>query len=501
MAILEESERDVAHAVAGLLDCNPFEPQRVELERRALGDAFVGDGPGWRSGNDDSYINPNTARLRQRIEELVANVARRTAAGASIAPEEVDAYRGTALYLLWLRYEDPLYELVVHDESAAEPPAPVEFYPAFANDVVDLLAPLPGPALDPAILFAHGFQARRAFHLIFRRLFGSSMAAMRLRAAAWYAIFSGAPLLDRMHLVDRIRNIPTLITGESGTGKDLVARAIGLSQFIPFDAATRRFACRASQRFVAVNLTAFSPTVIESELFGHVRGAFTGADQQRTGWLETAGAEGAVFFDEIGDLDPTVQVKLLRVLQNRVFHRVGDSRPVALASKIVAATNRDLEDEVAHGRFRQDFYRRICTSRIRTPSLREQLADDPDELAALLLVAAQRVVGTQHAAEYAERAMDFVRTRLGTSYPWPGNMRELEECVTSVFVRHEFVPSRLNTPAEALAAAIERGDLTAKELLRRYAAIIARATSSQREAAQRLGLDRRALSRLLKEPE
>lgn len=501
MGIFDDTDRDAAAAVAGLLDANPFTTQRVELERTALGEDFSEYGATWQFGDDADFVNPNTAVLLGRTERLVTEARGRVVAGAGADKPELEVYRGAALYLLWLRYEDPLYALVVDDEEAAGPTPQVAFFESFARDVDDLLDPLPqelkGPSLEAPTLFAHGFQARRAFHHIFRKIFGGSLPAIELRAAAWSAIFSGASFLDRIDLAERIRNIPTLITGESGTGKDLVARAIGLSQLIPFDTDERRFTHRAVEQYVPVNLSALSPTVIESELFGHRRGAFTNAEHDHTGWLETAGADGAVFFDEIGDLDPTVQVKLLRVLQNRVFQRVGDTTPRPFASKIIAATHRDLPADVAQGRFRADFYRRICTNRIRTPSLRTQLAETPDDLEKLLHVAAQRVVGPDHAAHYAAQARTFVTEALGIDYAWPGNLREMEECVTSVFMQHEFVPSNLDEPGDTLRAAIDKGELSADELLRIYAQSVMNQCGSQREVARRLGLDRRAVKRLL----
>ena len=149
------------------------------------------------------------------------------------------------------------------------------------------VAPVPadGEPVDPAHLFALGFQARRAFHHIFRQIFGASLPAARLRARVWRSVFTHNVRRYRTVLYDRMDDIPTLITGESGTGKELVARAIALSRYVPFDARTHAFAADPGAGFWAVNLSALSPTLIESELFGHRRGAFTGAVLDRPGWL------------------------------------------------------------------------------------------------------------------------------------------------------------------------------------------------------------------------
>ena len=157
----------------------------------------------------------------------------------------------------------------------------------------------------------------------------------------------------------------TLITGPSGTGKEFVARAIAYSRYIPFQPRTLTFQVHPEEGFYAVNLAALSPSLIESELFGHRRGAFTGAATDRKGWLEVCPSHGTVFFDEIGDLEPTLQVKLLRVIQTRRFQRVGETESREFHGKIIAATNRNLGDAIRQGEFREDFYYRICSDLVR----------------------------------------------------------------------------------------------------------------------------------------
>jgi DNA-binding NtrC family response regulator len=295
-------------------------------------------------------------------------------------------------------------------------------------------------------------------------------------------------------LYDRMGDYTTLITGESGTGKELVARAVGMSRYIPFDPKSRTFAGDFAGSFHALNLSALSPTLIESELFGHRRGAFTGALEDRAGWLEVCPPTGTVFLDEIGELDPVIQVKLLRVLQTRTFQRLGDTRTRHFQGKIIAATNRDLAAEMAAGRFRQDFYYRLCSDMIRTPSLREQLADSPGELRSLVLFVARRLAGAE-AEPVAEEVVRWVSKHLGDGYAWPGNFRELEQCVRNVLIRHEYRPPQTSpaTPAAALAAELAEGRITAEQLVRRYCAIVYQSTRNYEETARRLGLDRRTV--------
>lgn len=156
-----------------------------------------------------------------------------------------------------------------------------------------------------------------------------------------------------------MHDLTTLITGLSSTGKELVVQA-GATRYVPFDPARRVFAEDFTASFFLLHLAALPDTLVESELFGHRRGAFTGAVQGRAGWLETCPALGTVFLDEIGELELAIQVKLLRVFQAPTFHRFGETRERPFRGKLVTATNRDLALEIDAGRFREDLFYRLC---------------------------------------------------------------------------------------------------------------------------------------------
>ena len=203
-------------------------------------------------------------------------------------------------------------------------------------------------------------------------------------------------------------DVPVLITGESGTGKELVARAI------------HRHSRRVSTPLVSVNVAALSPTLVESELFGHVRGAFTGADTARRGLLELA-HDATVFFDEIGDISLGIQVKLLRVLEQHEVTPVGDTKPRTTHFRVIAATNRDLAKAVEQGRFREDLFFRLAAFEITLPPLRKRVEDIP-LLADHFLTLARAAGGT--ATGFASSAMEEICRR-----PWPGNVRELRHAV------------------------------------------------------------------------
>jgi two-component system, NtrC family, response regulator AtoC len=204
-------------------------------------------------------------------------------------------------------------------------------------------------------------------------------------------------------------SVSILVTGESGTGKELVARTL-------HDASV------PEHPFVAVNCSAIVATLLESELFGHEKGAYTGADTAREGKIELAG-EGILFLDEIGDMSQDLQAKLLRVLQEREFERVGGSQLIPFKGRIVAATNRDLPKMVAEGAFREDLYYRLAVSTIQVPALRERRSDIPS-LVEHILSALNRELHKE-LREIEEGAVHRLQ-----AYDWPGNVRELINVLT-----------------------------------------------------------------------
>ena len=493
-------EREVATALAELTYCNPFQRRRVELERAALGERFVDYDVVWHERGEAGRNNPNLDALESMAEELAGTLRERLHRRGKVAAEEARAYRDLVFYLLFNRHEDDLLALVV---TAAEGRARGAFpaWPDFRRELEHYLEPLPNPLakeMDPAHLCACFFQVRRAFHHIFRFILGSSAPAARLRAEVWHSIFGHDLRRYYRTLHACIGDITTLVTGPSGTGKEVVARAIALSRYLPFEPSSASFAGALEGLFVPLNLSALSPTLVESELFGHRRGAFTGAIENRTGWLESCPATGTVFLDEIGEVSPAIQVKLLRVLENRSFERLGESRPRRFEGKLVAATNRDLDRAMRAGRFREDLYYRLCGDLIRTPSLAERLASDPGELHHLVLFLARRIVGPDEAERLAAEVEAWVDARLGPGYPWPGNIRELDQCVRNVLLRQKYRPPAASPgldPGKRLAAEVAAGSLTLEELSACYAVLIHSRTASYSATGCRLGVDRRTVKR------
>jgi len=493
MSLLTETEQSFVDSVSRLAYCNPFLPERIEYERQALGAEFVDTGEVWHVGSDLDGRNPNVPRLNVRVEALAEDLRARLLTDRRVGKKEARLYRDLVIYLLYNRYED-LFRGVVEEGCSVE--RRIEFFADFRDDFTRFFK-LDGRTLQPESdathLFACFFQVRRAFQLIFRHIVGGSMPAARLRAAVWQSIFSHDMRRYRRSLYGHMGDITTLVTGPTGTGKELVARAVGMARYIPFDAETRRFAEDFEGSFYALNLSALSPTLIESELFGHRRGAFTGALEDRPGWLEVCPPLGTVFLDEIGEVETAIQVKLLRVLQTRVFQRLGEATDRKFQGKIIAATNRDPEAEMRAGRLREDFYYRLCSDLIKTPSLSEQLADSPDAMHQLVCHLTQRIAGAEEATALADEVESWIDHHLGHQYPWPGNVRELEQCVRNVMIRGEYRPQAPTTAEDDLGQRVLEGSLTADELLTRYVQRVYGQAGSYQEAARRLGLDRRTV--------
>jgi hypothetical protein len=491
MAFLHAEERAVARALTDLSLCNPFLPERVALERQVLGRDFADIGDVWHARPGPNHANPNVVSLAERATALADTLRGRLAKGAKLGADTA-LYDAVVLYALYDRTRPELSRLI---QGSAPSTGRIAVFDTLVKDLQHYLAFTDGPRRDPALVLALFFQVRRAFHFTHEYILGASAPAARLRAAVWQAIFTRDMGRYWRALHQRMQDVTTLIVGPSGTGKELVAQAIGRSRFIPFDPATQRFAQDFRQDFYPLNVSALPGPLVESELFGHKRGAFTGAVGDRRGWLELCPPLGTVFLDEVAEITPDIQVKLLRVLQARTFHRVGETGVRHFRGKLVAATNRDLAANMQAGRVRPDFYYRLCADVIETPTLAEQLRDAPDALGELLRALARRIVGEEEADGVAREAEAWIDQHLGRDYAWPGNVRELEQCVRNVMVRGTYRPPRVmaRSGPDELTAAIRAGSLSADALLRRYCTLVFASTGSYQETARRLGIDRRTV--------
>jgi two-component system, NtrC family, response regulator HupR/HoxA len=313
------------------------------------------------------------------------------------------------------------------------------------------------------------------------------------KRARYAGILGASPSMQELYaLIDSVApsDSTVLIQGENGTGKELVSRAI------------HQRSNRSGHRFVVTNCSAFNDNLLDSELFGHKRGAFTGAVADKVGLFETADL-GTFFLDEIGDMSPTLQVKVLRVLQEGTFNRVGDTETQKVDVRIIAATNRDLSAMVAAGEFREDLYYRINVINVGLPALRDRRGDVP------LLVDA--FLDKQAKGRPKKLAPECLQRML--EYPWPGNVRELENEIERLVVLAGDAPTiseallspriRLFTPDPEVATGDVDSLPAAVEALERkmIGAAMRRHNGNKTRAAEELKVSRRNLIRLVQKYE
>jgi len=286
-------------------------------------------------------------------------------------------------------------------------------------------------------------------------------------------------------VLEMVKNVsPTtatvLITGESGTGKELIARAI------------HKNSLRKNSPFVVVNCVAFSPNLLESELFGHEKGSFTGAIARRIGRFEMANG-GTIFLDEIGEMDLTIQTKLLRVLQEREFERVGSSRTIKVDVRILSATNKDLKKEIEERRFREDLFYRLNVFNIDVPPLRERKEDIP--LIVEHLTGKYNKILNKKVKKVSAKAMELL-----LDYNYPGNIRELENIIerSMIMAKDEIINEKYFNFISKEEYIEKKGTLkeTEKELIIKY---LIQNKGNRTKTAEILGISRRSLQNKIKE--
>jgi transcriptional regulator with PAS, ATPase and Fis domain len=298
------------------------------------------------------------------------------------------------------------------------------------------------------------------------------------------AIISSPGMMQLIELVERISqtNAAVLITGESGSGKEVIARAV------------HHYSLRCAKPWVDVSCAALPEHLVESELFGYERGAFSGADSPKPGLFELA-HHGTLFLDEVGELEPRMQVKLLRVLDGVAYYRLGGTRKVTIDVRIVAATNQDLEHMVDTGRFRSDLYHRLGQICLRVPPLRERAED--------IVPLAEHFLRQTNSNRYLSSEAIEVLQR----HRWPGNVRELRNVVTkaAVLARGEEItgsdlvlaPQRAPVESATQVLTVPGANLDGMER-NTILSVLAQTNGHQQRAAELLGISRRTLSRKLK---
>lgn len=475
---LQNGERELFELVNQAAFINPFSERRLELDAR-IAQASPGAAPA-------STLDEALARLRAALDTMERN-----------GRADVRLFTGwdrgllqhAILFDLFHRFIEAFDRLIGLQNEAGEESLPVPF-------AGDLLAGLARRGFTPAEgerFLAIFYQLRRAFYFINRQLPGGSPCMRGLRVRLWNNIFTHDIRGYVDTLWEHMEDFSLLLLGETGTGKGTAAAAIGRSGFIPFEARRGRFAESFTRSFVAINLSQFPETLIESELFGHCKGAFTGAVEAHEGIFARCSPHGAIFLDEIGDAPQSVQLKLLKVLQERTFCPVGSHEVRRFRGRVIAATNGDLDALRRAGTFREDFYYRLCSDVVVVPPLRQRLAEEPRELEELLAAIFPRVAGGDDAG-LRDQVLGILRREPGSGYRWPGNVRELEQGIRRILVTGGGPVAAAPAPAaEWFAEALRETPVSAQDLLGAYCAMLHRRHGSYEAVARLTGLDRRTV--------
>jgi DNA-binding NtrC family response regulator len=484
---LEPADRELFEVVAQTAFCNPFSEERTKLDARIIGhplEPFC-----------ETHLDEMTQVISGRVQKLEAQGMAdvRKYSGA-----QRDLMQTVFLFELFHVYCRAIDQLILDQVKLGDQPAPVSF-------AGELLRRMRGRGIGQAEsvrFFAIFYQLRRAYHFIVRGLVGHSPCMREFRRHLWQNVFTREVRLYDRYLWDRMEDFSTLLLGETGTGKGTAAAAIGRSAYIPFDERRGCFAESFMRGFIALNLSQFPEALIESELFGHRKGAFTGAVEAHQGVLARCSPYGAIFLDEIGDVPVPVQIKLLQVLQERTFCPVGSHEPARFRGRVIAATNRRLETLRSAKLFRDDFFYRLCSDVIEVPPLRQRLMEDPEELPRLLHHALAGMMG-EPAKELVLPIEATIRQAVGADYPWPGNVRELEQAVRRILLTGGYTGSVSPKSAglrEQLVAGIEAGTLDADALLAGYCQVLYEREGTYEAVARRTKLDRRTVKSYLLKP-
>ena len=475
---LSAADRDFFAALGEVVFGNPFSPQRDELIVRLAPAAK----PGHLTNDREALARVVGPRLMPWLHDGLPAVRELGAQDRALLEPAV-------LYVCYHRNVPQLDALIERQATQGGTPLTVPF----ADEAIAQLVGGGVAEERAARYFAFYFQLRRAFYFINRGLAGECPSMQRLREALWNNIFTHDMRGYEAALWNRMEDFSTLLLGETGTGKGSAAAAIGRSGFIPYLPEQRRFAANFTETFIAINLSQFPEALIESELFGHRKGAFTGAIDHHDGVFARCSAHGALFLDEIGEVSIPVQIKLLQVLQERTFTPLGGHEKKRFAGRVIAATNQALAKMRGDGRFRDDFFYRLCSDVIEMPTLRQRIAESPSELKNLVQLMVARITGAENPELVAE-ATEALNANLPRDYAWPGNVRELEQAVRRILLTGRYAPQLADVAldeSEVLLDRMRRGELTSTELLAHYCAILHRKFGTYAKVAELTGIDPR----------
>lgn len=478
---LDGSERDFFRLVSSLTFSNPFEASTFKLANRIAGGRF----------RSRVILNKKLhATIRQKLDEIVFS---RRMTWKDFSGEDQELIRVASLYDAYQSCMTDFDELILQQIDRGVDPCTVPF----ARATLALLSQREFGEGQVLQYFAFYYQLRRAWYFIFHGLIGKSPSMEKLRAHLWRSVFTHDAHWYEQFLWNRMEDFSTLLLGETGTGKGTAAAAIGRSGYIPFDESTDCFVESFMGNYIEINLSQFPESLIESELFGHQKGAFTGAIESHRGVFDLCSEFGSIFLDEIGDVSIPVQIKLLKVLEERNFTAVGSHEKLYFSGRIIAATNKSISELREGNVFRRDFYYRLCSNVITVPTLRQQIEEEPASLETLLKHTIQRIVGEQ-SAELEEMVLHVIGREVGAQYHWPGNVRELEQAVRCVLLNKNYcseIEGWCEAPKSPLGNTFHNLEQSAQELLSAYCAALYEKHKTYEKVSEITQLDPRTVKK------
>ncbi len=479
---LSNDERNLFNLVEQATVVNHFDPQRLKIDRKIGG------------------VSENLSS-KETFPAVIKSITNAISVLEKENRAKITDYDGedrrivtyTFLFELFHAYMERFDQHILDQIAHGNEPLEINFY----DDAIKKFFLRGFTKSEANEYFALFFQLRRAYFFISEQLIGCSPCMQEFRSNLWNNVFTVDQLFYKRHLLNRMEDFSTLILGETGTGKGTAAASIGRSGFIPFNTKTKKFEESFTKAFVSLNLSQYPEGLIESELFGHRKGAFTGAMEEHKGIFSRCSIHGSIFLDEIGDVSIPVQIKLLQVLQERHFSPVGSHTKHRFSGRVIAATNKDINKLREDNLFRDDFYYRLCSDIFTIPSLYQRIQEDERELRFLTEHVVKNIVGTD-SVELAERCLDIIDRDLGKNYRWPGNVRELEQCIRRIILKKEYHGDRNRGSSditETLVSGIRNEELDSQSLLSQYCKLLHSRHGTFEAVSKITGLDRRTVKK------
>lgn len=484
---LPKKDKEFFELVSRAALSNPFSDERTEL------DIQIGE------CSSDLSVDNRLDCVLEKVKERVNNLERQGKADINLYCDEDNVTMQSAFifeifFLFSKKFDDLIANQIQNGETTCHVP--------FGRDAISMFLKRGFNIREARRYFAIIYQLKRAYYFIDKALIGQSQCMRDLKGHLWNNVFTYDIKLYAQYLINRMEDFSTLILGETGTGKGTAAAAIGRSGYIPYDPEKIIFKESFMSSFISINLSQYSESLIESELFGHKKGAFTGAIKQHMGIFSRCSPYGSILLDEIGDVSLPVQLKLLQLLQERTFSPVGSHESLRFNGRVIASTNKSLEELRGKGIFRNDFYYRLCSDCIVVPTLYERLQQDPNELKLILSKIIERLTGKE-SDELVALVIESIEENIGKHYPWPGNVRELEQAARRILLTREYNGDRVfpdKSTREELISCINAGSLDSQELISKYCCLLYERFGTYEEVSRKMKLDRRTVKKYIDMP-